>query len=999
MSSLHAQIVQTLQASVLNLTQEDGLPSNEVYNLMQDSRGNIWIATDGGLARYDGIEVKTYTNEKKIGGAVDLLREDDEGRVWCKTYTGQLFYVEDDSLQFFEGLYTLPKEFGFYDTYDFHPITHKLTLFMRENYYTYDKETGQWTMGSFSSAGKRLSGHNISFLNDGRLMFTTFGTQLWEADLKTGNARKVCEDCYGVVDCDYVGGKIDNGDGFVFREGYSSAIMRYKDNMLDTLAIIPDKDAIGIQYKFFEHPHKDVLWLTTSTGIWELNYEHPQKCIWRHYFSGYNTSTCTFDREGNYWITTLNQGVFMVPALEQIGYLRDDDKTPLDHSAFVLRQALDPTHLWLGSPDGRIIYYDTELEQVERWYKNKERKSTPLDIVEMPQYNQVWYTYNVMMAVSFPDLKPEKVPVVVSGPNQFAPYGKDTLIILTASTFGFYAMSKDKNLVAGYSREKRPLAYLRRKKHPRALWVAYMDSLVYFSDIHAPYQTARNPVDGSSVVGTALTETSDGTLWAGTDKGHLYEIRNQTEIVAHYIPKGYRLPSLICRSLATDGKTIWMGTDKGLLHFNPTTKQWQYYNKLDGLPSNQIRQILIVGAYLYAATPRGYIRIDTAYQSHNSVPPLIRLERLWINGRDTTPEAAYELPYQENSLTFKLAGVALRSQGQMTYRYRLFPLDTSWYEAPGNAPMVNYTALPAGKYHFEAVVVNEDGVVSEEPVRVEFCIGQPFWERWWFRLLGITFFTGLVSAGVYRRQQLLRKREKAAAHIQQQIQSLRLLALQSQMNPHFVFNALSSIEFFILNGQLKSALLYHGKLAKLLRQTFEYSKEPLISLEEEIEFLSLYLELENMRLNDQIDWQLRLSPEVEEESDDLLVPPMLLQPLLENSFKHGLLHRDPTGGQLRVDWVLINEPSGEEFLYVTIVDNGIGYRQSQAQETDRLPNHQSSGLDLVRQRLHLLAGDKTSLPLLRMTDLSDEGRSGTRVEVWIKIASKHQLPTNSIVSS
>lgn len=972
---------------LLNLTQEEGLPSNEVYDLLQDSRGYIWIATDGGLARYDGVHLKTYVYNADIAGAVDMLQEDHEGRIWCKSYRGQIFYVEADSLRFFEPLNKAPYSFKFHDVFWFHPTKHYLTATLEGRIYTY--KGGHWKPWK--------DGKSTGISRSGCPDPAFYGTN--DTILAIGRGPELCvigDSNQDTIKCLALQSTSEYGRFchlIPTKNPYclhllvqnDNLLLRYQHHKLDTLTHLPNRSAMGLLHKVWVDPQQPVSWLTTSAGLWRWDYTDLDQPKVNQYFAGQNASKFIQDREGNYWIATLNQGVFMVPQLGRVELL-GQEKTFLQQSAFLLRPAIDKEYLWIALGDGTIVYYHTRTKTVKLAYQDDLDKKAPIDIDELPDKGVVKVTSSSHQTIlRLSDLSPLRKNIKGRLHSRSVPYQGDTIL-----TFGSGL---------GYVTSTSSLIMEMRSIHlydlycdvqnPNAFWGAFRDTLMYYPTFGAAPLPILNPTTKVPIVGRAMAQTNDGTLWVGTHQGQLCAVQHNTQVKGIYQPPQLKDNLLICRALETDGFNVWMGTDKGLFCYIPDTQEWVYYGQLDGLASNQIRDLAWVNGYLYAATPNGVLRIDPMYNPINTTAPLIRLDRVQINNRDTNLVNDYHLSHHQNNLTFHLEGIALRSRGQFTYAYRLLPLDSVWRVVPANAPAVNYAALQPATYHFEAVAVNEDGVWSSTPVVIMVDIAVPYWDQWWFRLLVVLAMGLACSATVWWWVRSIRQRDKAVAQAKERMQNLRLSALQSQMNPHFVFNALSSIEFFILNGELKKALLYHDKLARLMRQTFEYSKKQYIPLEDELEFLGLYLELESMRLDGQLDWQLQCSEEVDGECDEILIPPLLLQPLVENSFKHGLLHRPTSHKMLQVDFSFL-EKEQREYLWVRITDNGIGWRQAQAQQQSELKEHRSSGLKITRERLELLSSEEGGPPRLQLIDRSDEGAMGTRVEVCIELHYKHQ---------
>jgi len=231
----------------------------------------------------------------------------------------------------------------------------------------------------------------------------------------------------------------------------------------------------------------------------------------------------------------------------------------------------------------------------------------------------------------------------------------------------------------------------------------------------------------------------------------------------------------------------------------------------------------------------------------------------------------------------------------------------------------------------------------------------------------------LIIALLYFQRRQLEQRQQ----VERLVGQLHTKALQAQMNPHFIFNALNAIQQFILESDQETAMVYLSRFARLIRMIFEYSKRISINLEEETEFLELYLKLEKLRFGDKIQVHFEVADELD---DDIKLPPLLVQPIIENSFKHGLLHKG-AGGQL---WVTFSDQG--EYMQVVVEDNGIGREAAKAYSQWR-ENHNSSGVDTTYERLQRFNEDNH--PPFEVTDLTDENNepSGTRTTLRIR---KHQ---------
>ncbi|RME94891.1 MAG: hypothetical protein D6772_13920 [Bacteroidetes bacterium] len=226
------------------------------------------------------------------------------------------------------------------------------------------------------------------------------------------------------------------------------------------------------------------------------------------------------------------------------------------------------------------------------------------------------------------------------------------------------------------------------------------------------------------------------------------------------------------------------------------------------------------------------------------------------------------------------------------------------------------------------------------------------------------------------------RKEQEAELLELKATRLQLKALRAQMNPHFIYNALNSIQNHITSNDPSNASRYLAKFAKLMRQSLEYSDEEIISLEKELEFLEDYLYINKMlRFEDRMDYQITVADDLEE--DILGVPTMIVQPYVENALEHGL--RTKKDGKISVEFSLLDEDT----IVCVVEDNGIGRRQARAlqQGDEGRENYRSRGTQITEKRLELLRQSKNQDILVQTIDLYDEDgmAAGTRVEIKIPI--------------
>ena len=355
--------------------------------------------------------------------------------------------------------------------------------------------------------------------------------------------------------------------------------------------------------------------------------------------------------------------------------------------------------------------------------------------------------------------------------------------------------------------------------------------------------------------------------------------------------------------------------------------------------------------------------------------PKVHIKEIKVNGVAQPLSYLKSLNHRENNLEVKFIAPHFKSRGQVTFYYRIIGLQENWL--PRSINNIRMSSFPSGEYELQIYCENEDGIRSEQITKVPFNIIAPVWQRRWFQALVVLFLMGLTWLIVTIRFRQIRKKETLEQSLRERINELQTRALQAQMNPHFVFNALNSVQHFISADKQEQAMVALSKFAQLIRMIFEQSKEKEISLDRELEFLKLYLDFEKMRYGKKVAIELDVAHALKPHVNSIYIPPLLIQPIIENAFKHGLMDKEE-GGKVSIKF----EPLSN-IVQCTIEDNGMGRKYIALKKTKPPKWRQTpSGLNTTRERLALLHKDKIAMPSdLEIIDLeNDQGESiGTKV--------------------
>lgn len=305
-------------------------------------------------------------------------------------------------------------------------------------------------------------------------------------------------------------------------------------------------------------------------------------------------------------------------------------------------------------------------------------------------------------------------------------------------------------------------------------------------------------------------------------------------------------------------------------------------------------------------------------------------------------------------------------------------MDSSWTYS--NNTFVQFTTLPPGNYRFVVYALNSDGQISSNPAIIKFGINPPFYKTWWFNLGLVILIFSLTYLFYKQRIKSIQQQEKEKAEFSRKISESELKALRAQMNPHFMFNAINSIQNFVLKNDSKSAQKYLTKFARLIRSVLENSKYELVWLNKEVEALELYVELEALRSSFSFDYEIVLEDSLS--AENLFIPPMIIQPYIENAILHGITPLSDRKGLLTIKF-----SKEGSVLKCIIDDNGIGRKKAKEIKERKMLSHQSMGMNVTQDRIDILNKQNHNLlTKVIIIDKEQDGASvGTTVEITINI--------------
>jgi hypothetical protein len=427
------------------------------------------------------------------------------------------------------------------------------------------------------------------------------------------------------------------------------------------------------------------------------------------------------------------------------------------------------------------------------------------------------------------------------------------------------------------------------------------------------------------------------------------------------------------------------------------------YGKNYGITGNQ----LCIGSShkgadgkLFFGTNSGYFVFPPGEPNKETKAPDIVLTDFRLAGRGSGKDTVLKEPlwqakqirlkHNQNDFAFTFAVIDYNSPEDNRHFFMLENYDEGWNEAGSERKAIYYN-VPPGKYVFRVKGANSNGIWTSKSINL--VVTPPWWQTWWFRTIAVLAIVALIYSLVrwrlhqkFRHQLEQSEKEKQLAEFQQQKVELEMQALRAQMNPHFIFNCLSSINRFILKNESVAASDYLTKFSRLIRMVLNNSKKTFISLEDELEMLRLYLEMERLRFQYSFNYNISFRNEID--PSGIFIPPLLLQPFAENAIWHGLMHKEGNG-HLDLELSLENK-----ILTCIISDDGIGRKNATKIKSKSAQKDKSLGLQITTERLALLNRDIGEQTFFTIEDVTDQSGYAAGTKVILKIQHKEMEEVN-----
>lgn len=914
---------------------KEGLAQSQVRDILQSHDGHLWIATIGGVSRFDGINFKNYSKSNGLlNNVITSIHEtsDHEILIACQ---GGIVKIANEKLQQFP----FPEEFKEVIVFDM--IEHNGLMMLASNGHgLLNWSNGEIEQLPFSNKDEGFI-RALEKANDDVLIGTKNGLiiktkskekhvlknisineiavykeEIWVASTQDGIFRLSPEDTMQLTVEDGLT-SLYQKDICIDREGNpwfisKNGIIKYdrSNGKCEVIRSIVPTKVDNLKVIFCDRESN--IWIGTSgSGILKYTGNFSETFSVLDGLASDQIMNIKKDNDGTFWFATYGAGVISMKneELRTINF----EKGLMNNTVWSL-EIMRNNEIWIGTSDGINIYKTDGV--LSEFVYNEKLPFVRVSAIFQDHAGNIWIgTRDGILCVHEDEIITPKslVDLDLSEVKSFCQTGDK---IWMSTRYGVYA----------YNLSNRNVEH-------------------YLKDTYC----------------SSLTKDMDNNIWVGTDEG-VIKISTKSKLTKLFY-LSTKPSSNIINFLTHDSlNSLWVGTDNGLFSINTellnNTDSFMVrsFNEHDGIvsqESNQNAAFCDNQGDLWFGMNGALIKINPRKIPDNSnVESTVTLNDLQLNFESIEAnnytqkgDSFPKFKFNENRFTFKYSAIHFGNPDKVSYSYQLIGSDLSWSPSV-KENSVTYANLSPGEYEFKVRVKLENTAWGEPVSLFRFTIAPPFYNTWWFiLLLTLTGLGVLWSISRLISNQRRRKRKLFELQNRAKILGLEQQTLNAHMNRHFIFNALNSIQYYINTQDKRMANRYLSSFATLVRKNLDSAQVDAISLKDELDRLELYLNLEQMRFQNRFDYAIDLESGVD--SENLMVPSMILQPFVENSIMHGILPSLSKGK------ISIHIGLHQADLIITIKDNGIGFNTSVSQKNGT-SIHVSNGMKITRQRMEVL---------------------------------------------
>ncbi|MCI4671454.1 MAG: histidine kinase [Bacteroidia bacterium] len=959
----HAQTERLLQFSSSN-----GLPSNTIYDIDIDTKGYIWIGTGNGLCRFDGEKVKTYTSPFLKEHEIIRVKCIPNGDILFLNVTRQLSIIRD------EKLYTpsIPGCDGL-GVKDF-LVDPKENLWIglpRKN-----KDDAEKLDSGLGDPHVLLSDLYPSYATVNRLGFGGFAQ-----NMESNKLLAFVDLRYKIFDAVSHFGKpvyaiFDQAEDLVPSQevntpklsGYKwlSRIIPFKE---DFLILFIDGQKVGYisedgEVEVFELLDKsrftqifDILpskngeiYFATNKGVFVGGFEDKEIKIKNDFIL--RNKSCTKinqDKNGNFIIGTEKNGLFILPYHSYRTWELKDEQADIQYIRNL--SVFDDRSIMGISDQGN--WYKVSSDQVQLLAKMP--KHNYKGVVKGGNENYYFYGNDIFYEI---DSQGVRNNFIFNAQIGFMKNVKCIRQTSLGTILGYYYnvlhINEESKLIDSLA-NGRTVSLLEDIIGKKILLGTSLGLKVYDHKNGVKTFIDKNNKSVPYMV-YSMVQTDRGDIFLGTHGQGLWQVRDN---VLSRVDEIWGIEAKIYPLLTVSNNLIWASTEKGLKKIDTQNGLVESIKLTSNQLQNEILGLIAHDSMVWVSTTEGISFFPVTYPISDLENTSIHLDGITAYNRAGDKSEGKVLPPGFDQIEIKFSAISIGKSISFQFRREG---STSWNDLP--TPFLQLDNIAPGKHAYEIRIKSGDPRSKPgEILKVKFTLKSYLWQEAWFWIMLMIGFFGLLIIEIRRRIQLKEQRANQKLRMEREIESYRVKALRAQMNPHFTFNVLNAIQQYLLLGNNEEAHLYLVEFSRLIRTALNSTSRDWMELKKEITFLRTYVKLELLRFSDKASVIWDVSKELE--NSEILIPHMIIQPLVENAFIHGL-------SQKRKDGLLfIKIFRHSSLLFVIIKDNGIGFKKSGEMQDANYHSHNSQGISMVQERLGLLYSDKEDMVQYDFFDLAD----------------------------
>ncbi len=943
-----AEVSFAQQYPIRRYDMNDGLSHSNVYRIFQDRRGFIWFCTDYGLCSFDGKSFHGYSNDSLLNRTVLSITEDSAGNRIASTFSKGIVLITDSSTSRY-------------------PITNRPSAM--QSLYSIVDGSILWTIA-------QDSGQHLFKITGGKIVHVPVKDSLNRLVFFHSVLKYKNEIIFATTNGLY---KVESGNIVPFLHDVVRGDIRYIAHKNDgtywvatgnTIQSIIEK-RVASSFKVPEGQLISGIFCDDHGKIWVPLYGEGMLLIYNgqcHDISsrlGINSivvNDIMEDKEGNIWLATYGAGAFKVGSRDILNYSLAEHKMNTYCNAL---EPIDKSRLLVGTIGKIGIWNNGNITQLP--FKQLKHDDYVYFVKYIDGVVYVGVPGGLLMK-KVNSMEPDKfVPNTVAGAISFCAGDEKDFWL-----GGYRSIAYVKNNVAFDTFLNSPL----RGKRINAILRDHNDNLWFGTSVGIYKFDGKNfgsflfPQNRSLQIIHSLFEDSHGRVWAATEGG-LVCIDKAGKYIVY--TKEHGLNDNKCNKITEDGQnTLWVGTVHGINFVDLNTLAIKGYGP--GVYPNEVLSLYCGDSnMLFVGTANGLASIKTDRIAFDDTPPPLFITSVKTPRGVINMPASISLQYNEPTISISFIGVNMQEANTVEYRYKIQGLDDNWHVTTNNT--IEIRSMPPGNYTF-LLNARRNGGGWGADVSMTVFIPTPFWKTWWFSILLFSGFAVIIFVAAQKRTRLREEKKRQRLSLQNKVAYLKQQALSALINPHFIFNCMNSIQYYLSQNDNDRANEYLADFARLIRLTMENAQDVLIPLQREIERIELYLSLEQLRFGDTLTYSIEIESSLND--GEIKIPNMILQPYVENAIWHGIMPQNGVGV------VRLNFRRQGQDLHIVIEDNGIGIENSKKLNKQEFRSHY--GMKLTQTRLELLqqlSGQNYKVSVKQM--ILKPANAGTRVDIVIPI--------------